>query len=133
MAFLSGILASRATLDGGLVKISAYSDEAVAFISALVMDIYGKETEISRLKVGGRAKIISFRAPSAVKYIESFKNKKEPFSKGCNFCINHFLKGVFFAAGRVSDPKKQYLLEFSLANHEFFEEYFEIEIGGATV
>ena len=125
MAFLSGVLASRATLDGGVIRINLYSDGAVDFISRLVMDIYGKEAEISRLKVGGRAKILSFRAPSAVKYIESFKSKEEPFSKGCGICMNHFLKGVFFAAGRVTDPIKQYWLEFSLNNHEFFIDYFK--------
>ncbi len=124
-ALLSGILASKATIDDGVIKINAYSDESVDFISKLIMDVYGKETEMSRLKAGGRAKVLSFRAPSAIKYVEGFKSQEEPFPKGCKFCINHFLKGVFFASGRVTDPKKQYLLEFSLNNHEFFKEYFE--------
>lgn len=125
MAFLSGILASKAAIDGGIIKINAFSDEAIDFISKLVMDIYGKTTEVSCLKVGGRVKILSFRAPSAIKYVEGFKIQREPFPNGCKFCINHFLKGVFFASGRVTDPKKQYLLEFSLNNHEFFAEFFE--------
>ena len=124
-ALLSGILASRATVEDGFIKLNAYSDESVDFISKLVLEIYGKEAEISRLKVGGRGKILSFRAPSAIKYLESFKDKGEPFPKSCKLCLSYFLKGVFFASGRVSDPKKQYLLEFSINDYEFFKEYFE--------
>ena len=124
-ALLSGILASKAIVEDGFIRLNAYSDESVDFISKLVLEIYGKEAEISRLKVGGRGKILSFRAPSAIKYLESYKSKGEPFSKSCKLCLSYFLKGVFFASGRVSDPKKQYLLEFSLNDHEFFKEYFE--------
>ncbi len=124
MALLSGILSSKASLDGENVKISAYSDESVSFIAKLIMDIYGKETEISRLKVGGRAKILSFRSPSAVRYVENFKNQKLPFVEKCKFCKSYYLKGVFLAAGRVSDPTKQYLLEFSLNNYEYFLNFF---------
>ena len=125
MALLNGILSSRATLDGKQVKISAYSDEAVEFISRLILDIYGKETEISRLSVGGRAKIISFSSPSAERYIEGFKNEELPFKEKCKTCQSYYLKGVFLASGRVSDPAKQYLLEFSLNEHAFFQDFFE--------
>ena len=125
MALLSGIISSKAILDGNLVKISAYSDEAVDFISKLIMDIYGKETEISRLKVGGRAKIISFHSPAAIKYFVNFKNTGVPFSEKCKLCKSYYLKGVFFASGRVSEPMKQYLLEFSLNEPSLFMSYFD--------
>ena len=124
MALLSGILSSKATLDAGVIRISAASDEAVEFISKLIMDIYGKETEITRLKVGGRAKIVSFRTPSAAKYIENFKSQSLPFTEKCKLCRSYYLKGLFLASGRISDPTKQYLLEFSLDSHEYFIEFF---------
>lgn len=125
MALLSGILSSKATLDEGVVKISVATDKSVEFISRLIMDIYGKETEVSRLKVGGRAKIVSFRTPSAVKYIESFKNQALPFTEKCKLCKSYYLKGVFLASGRISDPAKQYFLEFSTDSYEFFTEFFK--------
>jgi len=124
MAFLSGVLSSKAVLEDDLIKISVYSDEAVEFISRLIMDIYGKETEISRPKTGGRAKIISFYTPSAIRYMENFKTANLPFIEKCKLCKSYYLKGVFFASGRVSDPKKQYLLEFSLKEHDFFIDLF---------
>lgn len=125
MALLSGILSSKATLDEGQVKISVSSDEAVNFISKLVLDVYGKETEISRLKVGGRVKILSFRSPSAARYTQSFKDQSSPCVEKCKLCKSYYLRGVFLASGRISDPAKQYLLEFSLYNHEFFIDFFK--------
>ena len=124
MALLSGILSSKATLSDGHIKISAYSDESVEFISKLIMDIYGKKVKIMRLKSGGRVKIISFHSSSATKYIENFKNLTMPFSEKCKLCRSYYLKGVFLAAGRVSNPTKQYLLEFSLQDYDFFMKLF---------
>ena len=97
----------------------------IDIISRLIKDIYGKETEISRLKVGGRAKILSFHSPSATRYVENFKKQHLPFVEKCKLCKSYYLKGVFLASGRVSDPEKQYLLEFSLIEPEFFLDFLK--------
>ena len=47
----------------------------------------------------------------------------------CASCTSAYLRGLFFSCGRVSDPKKQFCLEFSLGNRlELFLEEFE-ELG----
>ena len=124
IAILNGILATKAILVDKEVKISVSDSKIADFITKLILDLYGKEARLSRSKLGGRAIILTFSSPSAIKYLQGFKTQPLPFSPKCEFCKNNFFKGVFLASGRVSDPEKQFLLEFSTENYEFLLKLF---------
>ena len=52
---------------------------------------------------------------------------KVPFAPKCSLCRMAFLRGIYFACGRLSDPSKQFCLEFSLGNRvDTFLEFFDM-------
>lgn len=115
-ALLYGVLAARAKNDGEIVSISVDSSDTVDFIKGIVLDLYSKNAQNVTSSVGGRRKILSFSAKSAAKYISGIENDGISFDGKCTMCQSFFLRGLFLAAGRVSDPMKQYSLEFSVGH-----------------
>ena len=123
-ALLDGILASHSDVRDGAVFISLDSSETVDFVSPLITETYGKHPIEVKSAKGGRRKLISFESKAAEKYIDS-QAREISFTSRCPACQAAFLRGVFLASGRVSDPEKQYSLEFSLGrNTDAFYEFF---------
>ena len=121
-SLLSGILFAKGRVDGKTVLMSFDRVEYADYTSHLVHEFYGKESEIFRHSKGGRSITISFSSPSAVKYLSEIDNLGEGYdlcdiiTQRCASCLPSFLRGVFLASGRLSDPKKQFSLEFTLCN-----------------
>ena len=120
-ALLSGVLFAKARSAGKTVTMSFDRTEYVDFVSKLIHEFYGKEGRIYRESTGGRSIKISFDSPSASKYIYEIDNLKEfdlcdIVTQRCASCLSSFLRGVFLASGRLSNPKKQFSLEFSLGD-----------------
>lgn len=115
-ALLSGILFAKATVsEEGIVLILEKPDYA-DFSAKLIKEFYGVTPEIYRTKKGGRCIVISFKSNSAANYISRIENSGEILMQKCSSCLSSFLRGVFLASGRVSNPEKQYSLEFSLGD-----------------
>ena len=112
-AFMHGALFG-AGLNDGSVTLSLDSDNTVAFMSSLIKEIYSKEPERVSSPKGGRRRMIAFESKSAEKYVQSVLDGDFSFKIGCAMCESAFLRGLFLVCGRVSDPAKQYSLEFSL-------------------
>lgn len=112
-ALLQGVLASRGDSSGETITISVESPVSAEFISKLILEIYSKEAQIRSHKSGGRRKIIEFSSSSADKYISDFRSGELTFTPKCPQCKSYFWQGVFLASGRVTNPLKQYCLEFS--------------------
>ena len=121
-ALLSGVLFARAGIESGNVIIKLEKIEFADFVSKLIMEFYGKQADVLRNPKGGRGVIMSVNAPSLVKYIARIDDidDADAFSvcdiltQKCASCLPSFLRGVFLAGGRLSDPQKQFSLEFSL-------------------
>ena len=117
-ALLSGILFAKGKADGKRVTLSLEKAEYADFTAKLIREFYGKAPEIYRSSKGGRSLLVSFDAPSAVKYLNDLSDGEysitKLFPRKCQACLSSFLRGVFLASGRLSDPKKQYALEFTL-------------------
>ena len=118
-AMLTGILFAKGRTEDKRLVLSLEKREYAEFVSTLVSEFYGKEAEIFRSSKGGRNVFLFFDSPSALKYItEIDKITESDFNvivhPKCRSCMSSFLRGVFFAAGRLSDPQKQYSLDFSL-------------------
>ena len=126
-AFIQGVLASRGEVLEGEVHISMDGAESIEYVVSTIFDLYSKPVEIISPPSGGRRKLLCFRAKSAEKYLHEFDSAKLFHHEKCDMCMSNFLKGVFLASGRVSDPAKQYSLEFSVGKRtnrfiELFEE-----------
>lgn len=113
-AFLNGVLSAKGELSQGLITVSVENLPIAEYIKAAVFNLYGKTAEIIPPPKGGRCKLVTFFTPSAAKYLNDFYSGKAVFENKCELCRAHYFKGVFLAGGRVSDPLKQYNLEFSL-------------------
>lgn len=123
-ALLHGIIAARGTLCDSTVSLSVDGRELIDYISALIREIYSQDALVSNSKSGGRRKLICFKSKSAEKYLNEFSNSEFCIEK-CPMCQSAFFRGVFLASGRVSDPAKQYHLEFCVERTEDFVEIFK--------
>lgn len=112
-AFLSGVLLTRSTLDGGNIYVTLENTEQSDFIASLVYEIYAKEATRISQKNGGRRSVIAFFSPAAERFLTSGMPFGQLPGKQCKSCGGEFIRGLFFASGKVSDPDKQYSLEFS--------------------
>lgn len=114
-ALLSGVLFARAKMSGeNKIAFNLEKRESAEFVAKLIKEFYGQTALISRPPSGGRCVKIEFESKSASKYILNIPNSGELFVSKCEGCVSSFLRGVFIAAGRISDPMKQYSLEFSV-------------------
>jgi DNA-binding protein WhiA len=118
-ALLSGLLFGKGRVQGKTVTMSFDKVEYADFASKLIHEFYSKEGKIFRENTGGRKIDITFESPSAAKYINEIENMTDfdvcdIITQRCASCLSSFLRGVFLASGRLSDPKKQFSLEFAL-------------------
>ena len=112
-AFIQGVVSSKARLSGTDVSFNVENERHGEFLSKLINEFFGRVPDVSRPRTGGRCLTVSFSSKSALRYLQSLDSDGELFSAKCAGCEAAFLAGFFFAVGRVSDPDKQYLLEFS--------------------
>ena len=129
-ALLLGILSAKATAEAKTVTLSVENDEYAEFCVKLISEFFGRQPGVSTSKSGGRRRLISFESASAAAYIASIDSGKDFYTEKCQGCSGAFLRGVFFACGRVSDPQKQYHIEFSPVRRifSFFELFHNCEI-----
>ena len=112
-AILLGVLFAKGEYDSdGQIFFNVENDAYAECLSAVITEQYGKEPSISRPKSGGRCRVVSFFSKAAHKYLDKLATS-EPCDAKCPYCINAFLRGIFLVSGRICDPEKQYLLEFS--------------------
>ena len=112
-ALLCGVLAARGEVNSGTVTVYADKETCVALLES-IRDVYGKNAVISAPKKGGRGKALCFSSPAAEKYLRGVDSEEPLIEERCPLCRENFLRGVFLVSGRVSDPERQYSLEFSL-------------------
>ena len=112
-ALLQGALFAKGN-SGETVSIVVEKRYVAEFLSKIASEIYNVTPNISTFQDGGRRIALSFKSKSAAKYIANISHASDYFLAKCDLCTSSFLKGVFLAAGRISDPKKQYSLEFSV-------------------
>ena len=122
-ALLYGVLAAKARQisDGVLLRVPTQIVDPVA---SLISEQFNKTPVKVAAEQGGRGTVLSFSSAAACRYLSSI-GEGIVFAEKCPSCTAHFLRGVFLAAGRVSDPEKEYRLEFSLEERtDLFLDYF---------
>ncbi len=113
---LYGILVARGTCAAdNECRISVERDPVVLLTERLVREQLGREVLKIKRSHGKEAYILSFTSGTAVGIINDSMTLPLSALKGlrCKDCQNALLRGIFIAAGRVSDPQKNYHLELS--------------------
>ncbi len=126
-ALVFGVLFSKGTIEGENIIIHIEKNEIAEFITKFIKEFYTKKVNICRESTGGRYVKISFESKTALSYISNLENN-ELFIEKCAGCMQAFLRGVFLASGKVSNPTNQYSMEFSLGQRsiifaDFLSEY----------
>ena len=114
-AMLCGAVFAKAYPDGELISLHIERKNTADFIAKLIKEFYTKNIDISRAQSGGRFYNITFKSSSASDYIANLENV-DIFLQKCPNCLSSFLRGVFLACGKISDPGEQYSLDFSLGD-----------------
>jgi DNA-binding protein WhiA len=127
-SLIHGALSAKGVVDAEQITISVESVSVAEYLSSLIKEFFGRDAIISKPKNGGRRLIVSFKSASAEKFITDFLTcEGRGINAKCAACQSAYIRGIFLVSGRMSDPEKQFCLEFSLGNRarkllEYFEE-----------
>lgn len=118
-AFVTGVLVSKATVVGKDVSVNIYGAAAADYIGHAIFTCYGQHPEVRKDKSSGVARTLVFSSAGAMRLLDETEGGgDEPLVHfRCPLCKSYFLRGLFLACGRVTDPTKQYSLEFSVGEH----------------
>jgi len=115
-SLLLGILSAKGEISDK-ASVSFNTDNVTAhFAASLISEAYSKEAIVAPPPRGGRCKRVSFESKAAYRFISDIEEGNIPNIEKCPMCHSAFLRGLFLSSGRLSDPDKQYCLEFSLKN-----------------
>ena len=131
-ALLHGMLVARGNIaDEKTVELRLPHRESGDLALHLVKEQFGRQAEMLPAKHGGRYYYLRFESSSAKRFLEGLETFfAAPLQKHCPLCAASFLKGVFLAAGHMSDPQRAYHLELSLGERaQAFSAFFRAEYG----
>lgn len=130
-ALLFGMMLMRGTAEGDTVYLDLSTPAVREFAASLILEQFGRECREVRRKGTVASRSLRFVSSSAAEKIRSAENliPNKPIEERCANCRRSFLAGIFLAAGRISDPEKQYLLEFSCRTRRDFLRAFLEEYG----
>ena len=112
-ALLYGILGMRGTVLGDRITLSLEGASVAPLAAAEIRRVFGCEAELRMMGARFPRAELSFSSPSAAAYLEKGELTYPQKNAPCPQCPAHFLRGIFLAAGRMSDFTKLYRLEFS--------------------
>ncbi len=113
-ALLYGAAFAKGGQENNTVSISVEKRCYAEFLGNIASEIFNAAPEIHTSESGGRRYLVSIKSKSLVKYVTELQANDNYCITKCDFCLSSFLRGIFLASGRISDPAKQFLLEFSL-------------------
>lgn len=116
-ALLCGMLSARAKDDGEKILCPLPAGAPAELAGRLIAVQYTREPVFSAHGVGGRSVCLSFQSRSASSYLAG-RRFLLPEGEGCPHCRPAFFRGVFLAAGRLSDIGREVRLEFSVGGWE---------------
>ncbi len=117
-ALLLGMLAAKGKMADGMCHLSVEGDVLLSLALSLIREQFGRVGLAEKNPFGTASYTIHFSSRSAEEILTeiSYRPLTELLYKRCPDCENAALRGIFLASGRVSDPQKNYHLEFSLGD-----------------
>ena len=125
-ALLSGILLMRGTAEGEQISLFLDNDAVRDLSEKLIFEQFGRECKLLKRKGTVASTMLRFSSGNAADRLEKLSraDAESPIEEKCASCRRSFLSGVFLACGRVTDPAKQYHLEFSCGERRAFLKAF---------
>lgn len=124
-AMLFAILAMRGNIrPDESISVELEGDLLFTVTSTLISDTLHRESRRRARRGTVASECLVFSAPAATAWLRSLDSfdKDTLFPEKCPSCRRYFLSGMFLAAGHVSDPQKDYRLEFSCGTRRAYAE-----------
>ncbi len=118
-AMMNGLLLSCGEVEEHTITLSLNDTIAADFAVKMIREIYKQESDIRRSSKGGRGVMVSFFSKSASHYVKNALHNTDfqpETDFHCDQCSAYFMQGIFLGVGSVTDPVKQYRLEFTVKN-----------------
>ncbi len=116
-AMLYGMLASRGVAEtDGRISLPCPAGAVSAFAEKQCKILFGKLPEVGCHGIGGGQVKLSFVSEEAKQFLLGDLTVFPLKGRPCPLCRMHFLRGIFLAAGRMSDYRKLCRLEFSVGD-----------------
>ncbi len=112
-ALLCSMLYAKGDAKDGVTTVTVSDKSAVLCIEGLVREFYSVTPE--SVSSGGRRYLLNIRSKAMSSMINKFAGGQlsiREFIK-CPSCQSAILRGLFMAAGKMSDPTKQFCLELT--------------------
>lgn len=121
-ALLFGMMLMRGHADGERISLYLDGDAVFEIAEKMIFEQFGREAISQKRKDAVNAYMLTFASANAISRIKNAADvdPANPIEEKCSACRRSFLAGIFLAAGRVCDPEKQYLLEFSCGERRDF-------------
>lgn len=129
-ACLYGIILYSRHLNEKRISVHTESDSFFELMRMLLKDVFGcteYDTEITDKKNGCKGYYINIIGKAALEKVYSTYgidlNKRTINQKNIvNNSLNAFLAGVFFVCGSITDPNREYHMEFTVQSEELFSD-----------
>lgn len=137
-ACLYGIMLYSRHLSKSRISIHTESDRFFELVKQLLKSVFGDnviyDTEIILRKSGARVFYVNISDKRSLKKIyETYSiepdNREINMKNVVNNSLNSFLAGVFFVCGSVTDPNKEYHLEFTVTDDTLYSDLDKILSG----
>lgn len=134
-ACLYGVLLFCRNISESTVSFTTESEEFSQLFPRIVKSVFkdnvSVNTDVTQKKSGGNIYSISINGEEQVeevlqRYGISLGNRKIDTELIDNNSVSAFLAGVFFICGSVSDPNKEYHLEFTMPVESLFDDLHKI-------
>ena len=115
-AFLYGVIAARGTaLDNDECTVAIERGAFTDLTVRLIREIFGRNAEKRKRSHGKEAYSLHFTSRAGAEIIRACESAdlSEPPRHPCTECSGLLLRGILLASARISDPQKNYHLEFS--------------------
>ncbi len=114
-SMLYGMLAARGTVsEDGSISLGLPLGAVSSFAERQIRILFGKAPHAASYGIGKGHVKLSFAGKGVKEFLESDFSGVPLSGRPCSLCHTHFLRGIFLAAGRMSDYKKLCRLEFSV-------------------
>ena len=130
-ALIFGMLAVRGSEDGDTVVLTL-NEAVVPLARSLIKSSFGRDVTVQKKRFGRGLSEVRFSSHIAREFLHTIDDKPltDTLQKHCASCFTLMLRGIFLASGRITDPEKDYHLEFSVGDRSETVSAFLYEILG---
>lgn len=113
-ALIVGMLAVRGSANDDTVTLTL-NESVLMLAKNLIKTCFGREATLQKKRYGRGLSELSFSSHSASVLLSEMDEKplRLVLQKSCDSCSAMLLRGIFLASGRITDPEREYHLEFS--------------------